>query len=105
MEVSRFGREVDIARSRSVVKVAIPQRRGNELPISAILRSGVTSAPGQGLSIAQWLARLEQEDWPMAHLVFATRNRPDGPRDMRSKRAVHCRQPRCWCGRRQRKPP
>ena len=39
-----------IACCRSVVKVAIPQRRGSELPMKAIRRSGVMSAPRQGLS-------------------------------------------------------
>ena len=34
MQVSRSGREVDIACCRSVVKVAIPQRRGSELPMN-----------------------------------------------------------------------
>ncbi len=43
--LARFGREVDIACRRSVVKVAMPQRRGSELPIAAIRRNGVMSVP------------------------------------------------------------
>lgn len=35
MLTSRSARELEIARSRSVVKVAIPQRRGSELPMNA----------------------------------------------------------------------
>ena len=53
MQVCRFGREFAIARSRSVVKVAMPQRRGNELPISAIRRSVFMHAPRQGLPIVE----------------------------------------------------
>ena len=34
MELCRFFREFEIAQCRSVVNVAIPQRRGNECPIS-----------------------------------------------------------------------
>src|SRR6266496_1606724 len=45
MQVSRFGREVDIACCRSVVKVAIPQRRGSELPMNATRLNWVTIVP------------------------------------------------------------
>ena len=40
------------------MNVAIPQRRGSELPITAILRSGVMSAPRHGPSIAKLRQRV-----------------------------------------------
>ena len=61
MQVSRSGRDVDIACCRSVVKVAIPQRRGSELPMKATRRSGVMPVP------------------PQSHLISKSRN--DGGAD------------------------
>src|SRR5258705_11986711 len=96
MQACGFGREVDIARCRSVVNVAIPQRRGNELPITAILRSGVTSAPRRGLSIAEQPWRLVEQDWSMARRAAATENRLERLPDRRPGPATRLRRLRCW---------
>ncbi len=45
MQVSTSAHDVAIACCRSVVKVAMPQRRGSELPMNAIRLSWVTVAP------------------------------------------------------------
>src|SRR5258708_2047876 len=66
MQVSRLGREVDIACCRSVVKVAIPQRRGSELPIMAIRRSGVMSVPRQSLLVSASVRRTSRLIWSFA---------------------------------------
>src|SRR5258707_626931 len=101
MQVSKFGREFAIARSRSVVKVAMPQRRVNELPITAMRRSGVMSAPRLCAQIAERREELDRQGWVMAHQVFAAGNRSGGLRDTRSTRPIHCFQPRCWFARSQ----
>ena len=63
----RSGREFAIARSRSVVKVAIPQRRGSELPMKAMRRSGVMFAPRPGLQIVEQREQLDRQRYPVAH--------------------------------------
>jgi hypothetical protein len=45
MTLSEWGREAAIACCRSVVNVAIPQRRGSELPMNAKRRGAVNGYP------------------------------------------------------------
>jgi len=51
MPLCELGREAAIAWLRSVVKVAIPQRRGSELPINAKRRGAVNGYPAICLSL------------------------------------------------------
>src|SRR5258708_1781849 len=53
MQVSRSRCDVDTACCRSVVKVAIPQRRGSELAITAMRASGGMSRPRQTRLISE----------------------------------------------------
>ena len=88
MQVSRFGRDVDIACCRSVVKVAIPQRRGNELPITAIRRSGVMSVRPHFQLISG--RRRSRRQNPSFALRLLAAMRPVGPvPDRRSGSSPH----------------
>src|SRR5580698_8516218 len=116
MQVSTAGREFAIARTRSVVKVAMPQRRGNELPITAMRRRGVMLESWRGLQswrgLEAWRGLaprcrlrmrkgtepLNWQDWRSAHRAVATANRSGGLPDMRSAPSTRLRQPQCWYG-------
>ena len=77
MQVSRFGREFEIARCRSVVKVAIPQRRGSELPMTAMRRSGVMCAPRPGLRVRRSRRRRLSRSGRAARRASATGSRSE----------------------------
>src|SRR5206468_2967517 len=78
MQVSRVGRDAEIACCRSVVKVAIPQRRGSELPITAMRRSGVMLVPRQSRLISANGRRTCRQIWSALQRPAAGRQRDQG---------------------------
>jgi hypothetical protein len=60
MQVSVAGDDFATACCRSVVNVAIPQRRGSELPINASLSGNVTLSIGSGSASARQIRCLVQ---------------------------------------------
>src|SRR6266700_3716055 len=94
MRVSGLACEFETACCRSVVKVAIPQRRGRELPMKAIRRMGVMIAP-------RFLGNAEGEGPSMClsdRPDPATGKESDPVPDRRAARSIHWLRPPRWCG-------
>jgi len=81
----------------------MPQRRGNEFPITAILRSGVTSAPRPGLPIAGQHWRSAARYRSRVRRDAATTKPLERLPDRRPGRSARWHRPRCCCDRRQRR--
>src|SRR6185437_16143616 len=104
MQVSTPVGNFAIACCRSLVNVAIPQRRGGELPMKATRSHAVTLVPLRLHSWALWLAedgsnpgRPQEDQFPRRRACGAGLGLGRNPHKPRDPSALLF-QPRCACG-------